>query len=427
MPAGRGSDMPTAEIRRGRRPAEHDETRASAETLAGLRQPERSEMLDFSDVYPAITREFLAQRAREAAPPSQSEHAPHRRAESVGHPRRPQYHRNYHHRVAHDRPSPGQPIDELSAGHRPGFPLRPNLPSIRHFLRLRNSGWLRDTASSPEFQAEAPSSPLSALRLWPGYLGKLLPVWMLINLVLLGVVLAALASQTVPKAVERATTSCQWYTVAPNQTLYAISASFHLPVNLVAQANHLKSYGAIHTGMRLCIPSGLARLIPEAQDALEAPNLIATGPSVSGVTKFLQFALPYAESAHQQTGWPVSMILAQWGLEHGWAVPGFTGYNWGNVGALPDAPEVASGGAIGAPAFFAYAATPQDGVNYYVAVAGLSFYSGVAGAARRGGPDAAAKALGASPWDAANYTAIGDPGSSLIILMHDFNLYRFDS
>jgi LysM repeat protein len=413
MRAGRGLDMPAAEIRRRRRPAEYDDDLESAETLAGLRQPERSEMLDFSDVYPAITREFLAQRAREAAPRPQPERAPNRRPERIDHPRRPQYHRNSHYRVAHDRPAP-----------------RPNLPSIRHFLRLRNPGWLQDIASSLEFQADAPNSPLAALRLrlrlWPGYLGKLLPVWMLINLVLLGIVLAALASQAVPKAIARATTSCQWYTVAPNQTLYGISASFHLPASVVAQANHLKSYGAVYAGMRLCIPSGLARLIPEAQDALEAPNLIATRPAVSGVAKFLQFALPYAESAHQQTGWPVSMILAQWGLEHGWAVPGFTGYNWGNVGALPGAPRVASGGAIGAPAFFAYAATPQDGVNYYVAVAGLSFYSGVARAGRRGGPDAAAKALGASPWDAGNYTAIGDPGSSLIILMHDFNLYRFD-
>jgi hypothetical protein len=65
-------------------------------------------------------------------------------------------------------------------------------------------------------------------------------------------------------------------------------------------------------------------------------------------------------------------------------------------------------------------------VNYYVAVAGLSFYGGVGYAARHGGPNAAAKALGASPWDAGHYTGIGDPGSSLIILMHAFNLYRYD-
>ncbi len=34
---------------------------ASSDFLAGLREPERSEMLDFSDVFPAITREFLAE------------------------------------------------------------------------------------------------------------------------------------------------------------------------------------------------------------------------------------------------------------------------------------------------------------------------------------------------------------------------------
>ncbi len=281
---------------------------------------------------------------------------------------------------------------------------------------------------SEQWLAVTPSGILQQLqRLRLSQLLKLVPVWMLINLVLLAVVLAALASQTVPKVLRRATTSCQWYTVSTNETLYAISASFHLSPSSVAQANHLKSYGAIHPGQRLCIPSGLARLLPEAQDALEAPSLIAAGPAINGETQFIQFALPYAQSAHQQTGWPVSMILAQWGLEHGWSVPGFTGYNWGNVGALPGAPEVASGGAVGAPAYFAYAPTPQDGVNYYVAVAGLSYYSAVAPAARSGGPNAAATALGESPWDATNYTAVGDPGSSLINLMQAYNLYRFDS
>jgi hypothetical protein len=154
--------------------------------------------------------------------------------------------------------------------------------------------------------------------------------------------------------------------------------------------------------------------------------LIATGPSVAGEAEFVQFALPFAQSAHQQTGWPVSMILAQWGLEHGWLIPGFTGYNWGNVGALPGAPDVASGGAWGAPAYFAYAPTPQDGVNYYVAVAGLSYYRGVGYAARHGGADAAAWALGVSPWDAGHYAGIGNPGSSLVNLMQTFNLYRYD-
>jgi len=249
---------------------------------------------------------------------------------------------------------------------------------------------------------------------------------MLINLAILVCVTVMLAYQAVPAAIRKTADSCQWYVVNGNDTIYSISAAYNVDVTSVASANHLKSYGAIHPGQRLCIPAGVRRLIPEIQDALQTPKLIATGPAVAGEAKFIRFALPFAQSAHQQTGWPVSMILAQWGFEHGWLVPGFTGYNWGNVGALAGVPEVASGGAWGAPAYFAYAPTPQDGVNYYVAVAGLSYYQGVGYAARHGGADAAARALGASPWDAAHYTDVGNPGSSLVNVMQIFNLYRYD-
>jgi LysM repeat protein len=258
---------------------------------------------------------------------------------------------------------------------------------------------------------------------------KLLPVWMLVNLALLLVVLLVMAAGTLPRSLAgkaSLSSSCRWHTVTTGETLYAISASYHLTAATVAESNHLRSYGALHPGQRLCIPLAVPTLAAAAADELIAPNLIATGPAVQGPTQFIQFALPYAVSAHQQTGWPVSMILAQWALEHGWAVPTFTGYNWGNVGALPGEPTVASGGAPGAPALFAFAPTPQDGVNYYVAVAGLSYYSQVAPAASSGGPNAAAQALGASPWDAAHYTGDGNPGDSLITIMSDFNLYRYD-
>jgi hypothetical protein len=251
---------------------------------------------------------------------------------------------------------------------------------------------------------------------------------MVVNLLLLLVVVLAMASQELPKTLaHQANSSCHWHTVSGGETVYSISASYNLDAGTVAKANHLQSYGDIRPGQRLCIPIGAPTVPPLPQDALVAPNSIATGPSVAGPTQFIQFALPYAESAHQQTGWPVSMILAQWALEHGWKVPGFTGFNWGNVGALPGVPSVASGGAWGAPAYFSYARTPQDGVNYYVAVAGLSYYSAVAPAARSGGPNAAARALGTSPWDAAHYTANGRPGSSLITIMQNFDLYRYDN
>jgi hypothetical protein len=250
---------------------------------------------------------------------------------------------------------------------------------------------------------------------------------MVVSLLLLLVVVVAMASQALPRTLaHQASSSCRWHTVSGGETLYSISASYSLAAATVDQANHLKSYGAIQPGQRLCIPIGAPTVPPLPPDALVTPHIIATRSSVSGPTQFIQFALPYAESAHQQTRWPVSMILAQWALEHGWAVPGFTGYNWGNVAALPGVPTVASGGAWGAPSYFAYAPTPQDGVNYYVAVAGLSYYSAVAPAAKSGGANAAARALGASPWDAAHYTAVGSPGSSLITIMQNYDLYKYD-
>ena len=195
----------------------------------------------------------------------------------------------------------------------------------------------------------------------------------------------------------------------------------------MAEANHLKSYGALHPGQRLCIPLAAAYLLPAQKTRWSRPTLIATGPSVNGPTQFIQFALPYAESAHQQTGWPVSMILAQWALEHGWTVPGFTGYNWGNVGALPGVPhcrERWSAGSAGATSPMPPRRRTASTTTWRSPA--CPFTAQVAPAARSGGPNAAARALGASPWDAAHYTGDGNPGSSLITIMSDFNLYRYD-
>ncbi len=149
------------------------------------------------------------------------------------------------------------------------------------------------------------------------------------------------------------------------------------------------------------------------------------GP-VSGPSAFIGVALPYAVRAHEQSGWPVSLVLAQWGLEQGWKTPGYTGYNWGNVAALPGEPTVGGVQKWGSPPAFAYAKTPEDGLRYYVRVAHLGYYTSVAPAAHSGGADAAARALGRSPWDAGHYTNHGDPGSSLINLMHTYNLYQYD-
>jgi LysM repeat protein len=218
------------------------------------------------------------------------------------------------------------------------------------------------------------------------------------------------SQQAAAKGGSRQASSCTWYTVASGDTLSQISERSGVSVETLAAVNQIADPNLIFTNQVLCIPAN--------GDA-------AQGVVVHGEAAFVQYVLPYARRAHADTGWPVSMILAQWGLEQGWETPRFTGYNWGNCGAVPDEPTVPGTSAPGSPSAFAYAPGPEDGLRIYLHVAHLSYYTAIAPAAQNG-PDAAARALGNSPWDAGHYTDHGDPGSSLIAIMQDFNLYQYD-
>jgi hypothetical protein len=135
------------------------------------------------------------------------------------------------------------------------------------------------------------------------------------------------------------------------------------------------------------------------------------------VHAFITIALPYALQAHQVLKWQTSVLLAQWGFEHGWSVPDSQGYNWGNTTYAPGC-QYQQGSR------FCYAPTPAEGLREYVYTAQLGYYDGVRTAVVHGA-DATALALGQSPWDGGHYG--GDqPGSALLGIMHDFNLYRFD-
>jgi nucleoid-associated protein YgaU len=251
---------------------------------------------------------------------------------------------------------------------------------------------------------------------------KLPPIWLLANLV----IMLAVGIAVLPQVVHvDAAAGCEWYTVRPGDTLGNLGWAHHTNAMAIANANHIANPNLIFVGQHICIPltSWAQAHSAPAMPAAAMPPRFGTA---SGVQSFITFALPYARQAHQATGWPVSMILAQWGLEQGWRIPGYTGYNWGNVASLPGAPTVGGINVPGSPARFTYASTPAAGLNYYLRVAGLSYYRGVATAARKGA-DAAARALGASPWDAAHYTNIGQPGSSLIRIMRVYNLYWYDT
>lgn len=217
--------------------------------------------------------------------------------------------------------------------------------------------------------------------------------------------------------------NCRWYVVQSGDTLKSIARAKGVGVSEIAQANGIFDVKDPPVGQRLCLPdtSDVVQAAPSVPLASQTD-----GPVIEGEPAYVRFVLPYAKRAHDATGWPVSMILAQWGLEQGWKTPTFTGYNFGNCGGLVGEPFIPGTAVPGSPSTFAYADSPEDGLRFYTHVAHLGYYAEIAPAAKKGGPIAAAKALGASPWDAGHYTHDNDPGSSLIALMQQYNLQQFD-
>jgi hypothetical protein len=249
--------------------------------------------------------------------------------------------------------------------------------------------------------------------------------WLLTNVAIL--VAAGLAIGIPQLVTADAAAACSWHMVVPGDTLGNLGWKNHTTALALARANHIADPNLIYVGQRLCIPQTSWAQSNNAPSVPAAPSKGGiTGQGVKGEPAFVQFALPYAQSANQQCHWPVSVILAQWGVEQGWHVPTYTGYNWGNVSAITGQPSIGGLNVPGSPAAFAYAATPEKGLEYYVIYCHMGYYSGVAPAAAAGGPDAAARALGRSPWDAGHYTATNSPGSTLLTAMRVFNLYYYD-
>jgi LysM repeat protein len=250
---------------------------------------------------------------------------------------------------------------------------------------------------------------------------KLPPVWVLTNLAIVAAMLLGFAPQILTAS---AAAGCKWYRVQPGDTLSKLSHRYGVSINQLASSNHIQNINLIYVDQQMCIP-----LMPLASSNQPAPAPASHAPTYSApsnVRAFIDYTLPYAQRASKQTGWPVSVILAQWGLETGWKTKTYTGYNWGNCGAMPNQPTIGGINVPGSPAAFAYAYTPEQGLAEYVHVASLGYYTHIAPAANNGA-DAAARALGQSPWDWGHYTNRGDPGSSLISIMRVFNLYYYDT
>lgn len=152
-----------------------------------------------------------------------------------------------------------------------------------------------------------------------------------------------------------------------------------------------------------------------------------TPQPVHSPAAFIRTMLPIAQQAHRDLGWPVSVVLAQMGVEHGWLFPDFDGWNLANSKVFAD--PNGDGGVCfhqSVVRSFCYASTPQVGLAIYEHVAHLSYYAAIAPAARAGGAVAAARALGKSPWDEGHYAANGVPGGKLLAAMNTFNLYQYD-
>lgn len=186
-----------------------------------------------------------------------------------------------------------------------------------------------------------------------------------------------------------------------------------------------------HQRQQSCFVQSLFRALSDSSAVQPTPSPTATAtkpkpPAIpndlpDNVHAFITIALPYALQAHQALKWQTSVLLAQWGFEHGWSVPDSQGYNWGNTTYAPGC-QYQQGSR------FCYAPTPAEGLREYVYTAQLGYYDGVRAAAAHGA-DATALALGQSPWDGGHYggDSGGQPGSALLGIMHNFNLYRFDT
>ncbi len=154
--------------------------------------------------------------------------------------------------------------------------------------------------------------------------------------------------------------------------------------------------------------------------------------------EFADWAKPYADKASQATGLPVSVIIAQWGVETGWGTSKlFRQHN--NLGGIQFRPAAKAGGtqAYSADGTFAGYTSYDQFVSDYVrvwsqnafgypearAAAKASYSSPVERAV------ATARAVGASGYDAGHYredSPSAAPGESLVRAITSYGLISFD-
>jgi len=136
--------------------------------------------------------------------------------------------------------------------------------------------------------------------------------------------------------------------------------------------------------------------------------------------EFFETMAPYAQQASQETGVPVSVILAQWALESGYGTSRFAkeGLNFGGIKLSSNSPtkEYMIQGGTGAK-FAKYSSISQF-VEDYVRVLKLGYYKAVREA---GDALKAMEALAQSPYDAGGYA-----GGKLQKVWSQWNLQKYD-
>jgi len=123
---------------------------------------------------------------------------------------------------------------------------------------------------------------------------------------------------------------------------------------------------------------------------------------------------PYAQQANTETGIPVSVILAQWGLETGKGT---------HLAGKNNYAGITKGGVS---AGFVDYGSISDFVAGWIKTINNGYYRGVLNTAQVGTPEQTAQALGDSPWDAGHYY-INYPGEKLINLINTDNLKQYDT
>lgn len=128
-------------------------------------------------------------------------------------------------------------------------------------------------------------------------------------------------------------------------------------------------------------------------------------------TAFADDVAADARIASARTGVPVSVIIAQWGIETGWGTSTLWRQSHNYAG-------------IGGPGGFRSYPDRAAGLADWIKVISGRLYDKVR--AHPGDPTAAAVALAESPWDAGHYKG-GGAGNTLLTTIASFGLTRYDS